>query len=264
MTDSLLQVARRYADTHVDADGVARTPYPGLAILRETTATPITYAICKPLVALVLQGAKRVSMGSSTFDFGAGESLLITTDVPTVSQITRASAAAPYYAFVVELDPAVIASLVAEMGASPFTTGSPVRVDPTEAEVADAALRLMKLLERASLGPHPERPTGPRVALLAVVRPPRRRHSRPGCDRQPCAAYRTRRRVDPFRLRQALASRTVGRGSGHERFGLPCEFSGDYVAHPLAVPEAASPDRGPAFDARRGRSPQHGRLRGRL
>ncbi|MBH0236940.1 AraC family transcriptional regulator [Methylobrevis albus] len=157
MTDQLLDHARRYADAHADRDGVAATPVAGLVILRETAPTMLQYAISKPLVALVLQGGKRVTMGSRTFDFGAGESLLITTDVPTVSQITRASRVLPYYSLVLELDPAVIGDLVGQIGPAPFEAAQPVRVDPTEAEMADTALRLLRLFDRpatlAVLGP---------------------------------------------------------------------------------------------------------------
>lgn len=153
MTESLLAVARRFAEANVDREGVARTPFPGLVILRETMPTPLDYAITKPLVALVLQGGKRVCMGSNSFEFGAGESLLITAEVPTVSQITRATLGAPYYSLVLELDPAVIESLVVDMGAAPFATGSPVRVDPTEVEVTETALRLLRLLERPASVP---------------------------------------------------------------------------------------------------------------
>nr|WP_133495561.1 AraC family transcriptional regulator [Stakelama pacifica] len=148
MTGLLLDDARRYADAHVDRFGVATTPVDGLVILRETTPTMLQYAVSKPLVALVLQGGKRVTMGNATFDFGAGDSLLITTDVPTVSQITTASRALPYYSLVLELEPAIIAELAGEIGAVPSEADRPVRVDPTEAEVADAALRLLRLLDR--------------------------------------------------------------------------------------------------------------------
>ena len=117
-------------------------------LVRETAPTMLHYTVCKPLVALVLQGGKRVAMGSRTFDFGAGDSLLITTDVPTVSQITRASRVLPYYSLVLELDTAIIAGLVDQIGPTPFQADQPVRVDPTEAEVADAALRLLRLLDR--------------------------------------------------------------------------------------------------------------------
>lgn len=148
MTDQLLDHARRYADAHADRTGVAVTPVEGVVILRETAPTTLQYAISKPLVALVLQGGKRVTMGSRTFDFGAGDSLLITTDVPTVSQITNASRVLPYYSLVLELDAAIIGNLVSQIGPAPFEADQPVRVDPTEAEVADVAWRFLRLLDR--------------------------------------------------------------------------------------------------------------------
>jgi AraC-like DNA-binding protein len=148
MTANLLGVARRYAQAHADANGIAVTPIPGVTVIRETMPGTLQYAVNKPLVALVLQGRKRVSMGNRIFEFGAGESLLITTDVPTISEITRASAGAPYQSIVFELNPHVIEGLVVEIGSTPFAAGEPVRVDPTESEVADCALRLMRLLDR--------------------------------------------------------------------------------------------------------------------
>lgn len=150
MDSALLETVRRYAGAHADANGVAQTPIPGLTLIRATGPTALQYAISRPLVALVLQGSKRVTMESRTFDFGAGESLLIAADVPTVSQITRANIATPYFSLVVDLDLAVIENLVVEMDGVPLAGGAPLRVDPTEAEVADAALRLMRLLDRAA------------------------------------------------------------------------------------------------------------------
>ncbi|WP_064713458.1 AraC family transcriptional regulator [Rhizobium bangladeshense] len=148
MNRTLLECVRRFADANADRHGVARTPISGLFAMRATQPSEMQYAISKPLVALVLQGAKRVTMGSTTFDFGAGDSLLVTADVPNVSQVTRASAGAPYYSLVLDIDLAVTQSLVLEIGAVQAETGIPIRVDPTEADVADAALRLIRLLDR--------------------------------------------------------------------------------------------------------------------
>ncbi len=145
---SLLDAVRRYADAHADPHGLAPTPIAGLAAVRATTPSGLVHAISRPLVCLVLQGSKHVTMGTQGFAFSAGDSLLITADVPTVSQITRASIAAPYYSLVLELDPAVIADLAGQMRAVLAADHAPVRVDPTEAEVADAALRLMRLVDR--------------------------------------------------------------------------------------------------------------------
>ena len=150
---TLLEVVRRYAETHADPAGFAQTPVPGLTTIYLTAPSGLDYAVSHPIVCLVLQGSKQVTLGTETFAFGAGDSLLITADVPTVSQITRASAAAPYLSLVLDLDPAVITELTVEMRTVPIADGTPVRVEPTDAEVEGAALRLLRLLERPEAVP---------------------------------------------------------------------------------------------------------------
>jgi hypothetical protein len=149
----LLDVAGRYAEAHADKAGLAQTAIPGLSLVRATSPSGLVHAISQPLVCLVLQGSKRVTMGTQSFAFSAGESLLITADVPTVNQITRASVPAPYLSLVLELDLAVIADLVLQMKDGPAADAAAVRVGATEAEVADAALRLMQLLDRPAALP---------------------------------------------------------------------------------------------------------------
>jgi AraC-like DNA-binding protein len=144
----LLQVIRQHADAHGTQTGVAPTPLGGLSTVRAMTPSGLLHDCARPLICLVAQGSKTVTMGTRQFAFSAGESLLITADVPTVSQITGASMAAPYYALVMELDRAIIAELALEMEAVVVSENAPVHVYPTDAEVADAALRLMRLFER--------------------------------------------------------------------------------------------------------------------
>ena len=146
--NDLLDAVRRHADAHADANGIARTPVPGLSTVRATAPSGLVYAISRPLVALVVRGRKQVTQGAQVLDMAPGESLLITADVPTVSQITQATLAAPYYSLVLELDAAVIAELAQQMQAAIAGRVAPVRIMPTDAEVAAAALRLLRLLER--------------------------------------------------------------------------------------------------------------------
>jgi AraC-like DNA-binding protein len=153
MTTPLFEAVSRYAEAHARQGSVVQTPIPGLSTVRATEPSGLLHAIAQPLVCLVLQGSKQVAMGAQTFEFSAGESLLITADVPTVSQITRASAAAPYLSIALELSLPVIADLSAQMGVVPRGDHAPVHVDPTDAEVADVALRLMRLLERPEAVP---------------------------------------------------------------------------------------------------------------
>lgn len=150
---TLLEAVRRHGEAHADKLGLAQTPIPGLTTVRATALSGLVYAIPRPLVCLVVQGSKQVTMGAQTHAFAAGDSLLISADVPTVSQITRASITAPYLSLVLELDPAIIADLVLQMRATLVTRSSPARVEPTESEMADAALRLMRLLDRPASVP---------------------------------------------------------------------------------------------------------------
>ncbi len=153
MTDTLLKAIRHYVEVHANPSGLAQTPVPGLTIIRSTAPSGLVHAISRPLVCLVLQGSKQVTMGTQTFTFNAGDSLLITADVPTVNQITRASVATPYLSLVLDLDSGVITELTMQMGTLPVADGAPVCADSTDAEVADAALRLMRLLERPAAVP---------------------------------------------------------------------------------------------------------------
>ncbi|GGF78574.1 AraC family transcriptional regulator [Azorhizobium oxalatiphilum] len=153
MTDALLHAVRAYTEAHADAAGLAQTPVPGLTTIRATTPTGLAHGIPCPLVCLILQGTKQVTLGIETFTFNAGESLLITADVPTVSQITRASPEEPYLSLVLDLDVGLIAELTCEMAAGGTEEGSAVRFEPTDGEVAEAALRLMRLLDRPAAVP---------------------------------------------------------------------------------------------------------------
>jgi AraC-like DNA-binding protein len=143
--ETLLQAVQRHTEAHSQADGVALSAIPGLSTVRATMPSELLHAIPRPLLCLVLQGSKHVVLGQQGTLYQAGDSLLITADVPTVSQITRASRAAPYLALVLELDAAVFAAL-ADEGARPEPAS-------TDAEIADSALRLMRLLDRPASVP---------------------------------------------------------------------------------------------------------------
>jgi hypothetical protein len=143
--NSLLKAVQRHTEACGNAEGVAHTAIPGLTTVRATMPSELLHAIPRPLFCLVLQGSKHVTLGQQGTLYGAGDTLLITADVPTVSQITRASLAAPYLALVLELDAALVAALVDE-GAAPGTVA-------TDADVQDAALRIMRLLDRPAAVP---------------------------------------------------------------------------------------------------------------
>lgn len=148
MTQTLRDAIDRYAKIHADSAGIAGTPVPGMRLVRATSAGELRHAIDRPLICLVLQGAKHVTTGRQSLAFGAGDSMLLTADVATVSRIARASPETPYLSFALDLDAAVIADLNAEMETAAADESPALWRQPTDAEVADTALRLVNLLSR--------------------------------------------------------------------------------------------------------------------
>jgi hypothetical protein len=245
---TLLDAVRRHAEAQADKTGVARTPIAGLTTVRATMPSGLVHAISRPLACLVLQGRKLVTMGAKAFSFGAGDSLLITADVPTVSQITVASVTEPYLSLVVELEPATIADLAVQMKAIRGNDNAPVRVDPTDAEVADAALRLMRLLDRTETVPVLHAQLHPGIPLLAVVRPAWRGGPPSWLAGRPRAAHRARGRGASGGICAAVAGRTTGGSGRHEPIVVSPALSGRDLTLAIAIPKAVAPDRGETAD----------------
>lgn len=156
MTEALKRAIWRYTDLHADADGFAGTPVAGLGMMRAYGPGRITHVVYKPLLCLVLQGAKEVVFGGRQWQFAAGQSLIVTVDLPAVGRIIRASRAEPYLAVAIELDMAVMRRLMEEM--APRSDPAPQRdaplfVEDTDEALIDCATRLVRLLDRPEAEP---------------------------------------------------------------------------------------------------------------
>src|SRR5579875_1876747 len=99
----------------------------GMSLFRSSTTTQPLGVTAKPTLGLVLQGAKRSVLREHVYDYAAGQFLVVTLDLPLVSQITRASAAEPFVAFGMPLRASVIAALLLEADAA-----APQRADGRE------------------------------------------------------------------------------------------------------------------------------------
>jgi AraC-like DNA-binding protein len=106
-------------------------PMDGLLLLRQSAPSPIEACLYEPVLCLILQGRKQVSLGEQALLFGPGECLLVSHDLPVHSQITHA----PYLALVLQVDLATVRRLydeVAEsaLGAEPARSAVTHRADP--------------------------------------------------------------------------------------------------------------------------------------
>lgn len=118
-----------------------------LGVLYCTTPTPIEAVLYNPLVCLILQGSKEVNSGRERVKFRAGESLIVSHDLPVLSRITGASISEPYVALFMQLDMSILRSLYLEMGEDDFSESSmsAMEIGKTDARLISAMERLFEL-----------------------------------------------------------------------------------------------------------------------
>lgn len=148
--NSLKQAVQTYARRHANSDGLALTPLPGLRMMCLEEPAGDLHSVYKPLVCLVLQGSKRILVGNQQRVLSAGQSAIVSADMPVVGRIVQASRSEPYLAVAVELDMVILRELTAHIGnatAKPSSEMQTLFAQDTEAELIDCASRLMKLLD---------------------------------------------------------------------------------------------------------------------
>jgi AraC-like DNA-binding protein len=154
--ETLKQAVRAYASRHANSDGLAVTPVPGLRMMYVESPPGDLHSVYRPLVCLILQGAKRMTVGREQQVFSAGQSAIVSADMPVVGRIVQASPSEPYLAVAVEIDMTTLRELAAQLGGPrpqrPFETRTLFAQD-TEAATLDCASRLMRLLDRPDAAP---------------------------------------------------------------------------------------------------------------
>jgi len=91
-------------------------PMADLLVYRQDSTSALDVSLYDPVLCLILQGRKQVSIGEQTLSFGAGECLLVSHHLPVRSRITRA----PYLSLVLQLDVAAIRKLYDEVADAPL------------------------------------------------------------------------------------------------------------------------------------------------
>lgn len=126
-----------------DADGYIPSGLPGLGVMRCTSPTPLEATVYDPCLCLILRGRKRTLAGPVSVDFGVGESLLVSHDLPVVAQVTEC----PYLALILALDISILRSVGDELTptTSSRTRASVLDVGVTDDGVLEALRRYISL-----------------------------------------------------------------------------------------------------------------------
>jgi AraC-like DNA-binding protein len=133
----------------VQQDDRVQTQIPFLSLIRSSHTTPVSRGVLKPSCCLILQGGKRVHLGTEVLDYGPGEYLVVTVDMPAAGHIVNATPDAPYLLMNIELDPGEIAAIVMEANIDVAPHAQPVRgafVGKSDAELLEALYKLLRLL----------------------------------------------------------------------------------------------------------------------
>lgn len=148
---SLKQAVQTYASRHANSDGLALTPVQGLRMMCVDEPRGTLHSIYRPLVCLVLQGAKHLTVGLEKRVVSTGQSIVVTADMPVAGRIMEASPSAPYLAIAVELEMTILRDVALQLGGAHPQRASrtpALLAEETDAEILSCVSRLMRLLDR--------------------------------------------------------------------------------------------------------------------
>lgn len=147
---------------HATATGMYGTAHPRLSLFRADHPTLPIPSVYEASLCIIAQGAKRVSVGDQSLIYDAAHYLVVSVDLPMTGHIIEARHDVPYLCCKIDLDLPALADLVlAESGSFRPAAFPALAVYPSDADLVDAACRLVKLLDRpediATLAPLIER-----------------------------------------------------------------------------------------------------------
>ncbi|MDB5074530.1 MAG: transcriptional regulator, AraC family [Chloroflexi bacterium] len=136
--------------TRVNRVGGIVEPIPGLHLNRVSRASERLHSVSMPSFCVVAQGSKEVSLGERSYRYDTEHYLLTTVELPITSCVVEASEERPYLSARVDLDPALVGSVMVEAGVPAprsQTDAKAVVVSPLDADLLDAMLRLVRLID---------------------------------------------------------------------------------------------------------------------
>ena len=154
MRSDPVEVARELA--LADArEGVTQLGLGEAVMLRRSRPSKIEGTLYRPLLCLILQGAKEVSAGSLSVHCPAGNAIVVSHDLPVLSRITEASPDVPYTAFVLPIDLGLLRGfydLVPDFPHDDEDAGA-LKSYPAEPVLLDTVARLIALSREDTAAP---------------------------------------------------------------------------------------------------------------
>lgn len=148
-----LQEFRELVDRHAQP-GITASAIPGVVVSRISDDNRPDESTTGTILAIVAQGTKRLVVGGTIHDYGPGQYLIASVDLPVSGQFTDATSEHPALGFGLELRAEVIAELMLSSAAAEFmrpargeNSPSAIAVGDASERLLDAATRMLRLLD---------------------------------------------------------------------------------------------------------------------
>ncbi|HWZ63466.1 MAG TPA: AraC family transcriptional regulator [Steroidobacteraceae bacterium] len=138
------------------SDGDYPTAVPALSLHRRQLPTEPMHCIYGLGLGIVAQGGKQVMLGGEVMDYGPGQSMLTTIDLPVVAHVIRASAREPFLGMMLTFEAHTIVQLAADIELAPIRKDQGYRslsIETLDAGLLGALVRLLALLDEPALLP---------------------------------------------------------------------------------------------------------------
>jgi AraC-like DNA-binding protein len=117
-------LARRITD-RLSAEGERAPSVPGLMLFRRDHSCDAVSALYEPSLALVVQGRKRVTLGTQRIEYDPDHFLLTSVDLPTMSQVVEGTPARPFLSIMLKLDLPIAQEIAAEIDSQGLSAEGP-------------------------------------------------------------------------------------------------------------------------------------------
>jgi hypothetical protein len=133
----------------VPADGTVEA-FAGYHLSRASGPSEPVQSVYSPSFCFVAQGSKRVLLNEEVFRYDPGHYMIYTVDLPLTFQVEKASEERPYLGFRLDLEPALVASVMMESGPrikKGDASAKAMNVSAVDADLLDGVVRLVRLVE---------------------------------------------------------------------------------------------------------------------
>jgi AraC-like DNA-binding protein len=156
VSQTLIDLVRRYTESH-PGENPWMTAIENVGILRSDLPKRPAPLLFQPSLCVVAQGSKQSVFGNRRYEYGPGQALVVSVEMPAFSRVAAASPDEPFLGVIIGLDrklmSEVLDSLVTPVKVSAQVPRG-VFVTDYDGPLADCVMRLLRLLDTPEAIPH--------------------------------------------------------------------------------------------------------------